>query len=195
MPQGVDTLIGVLVSGEGSNLQALLEQRLPVSAVASNVPATYALTRAAYADVPTAVFSLDEFESRDERDAAMADWLESHGVDLVVCAGYLQLLTSTFLARFATINVHPSMLPAFHGMHAVDDALAADVCETGATVHFVDDGLDTGPVIFQEVVPIESGDTSETLHVRIQHVEHRLLPAAVRLYLAGGLPSRTRESP
>lgn len=194
MPQGVGKLIGVLVSGAGSNLQALLDQRLPVSAVASNVPAAYALTRATDAGVPSAVFLLDDFASRGTRDTAMADWLVDHGAELVVCAGYMHLLTSTFLARFPTINVHPSLLPDFPGMHAVEDALAAGARETGATVHFVDDGVDTGPVIFQEVVPIEEADTAETLHTRIQDVEHRLLPAAARLYLAGGLPSRARES-
>ncbi len=194
MPQWVARLIGVLVSGSGSNLQALIDQRLPVSAVASNVPDAYALTRAAKAGIPTAIFALEEFPSRIDRDTAMADWLETHGVGLAICAGYMHLLTPEFLARFPTINVHPSLLPDFPGMHAIEDALKAGVGETGTTVHFVDEGVDTGPVIFQEAVPIEEGDSVDTLHERVQQVEHRLLPAAARLYLAGGLPSLTQEA-
>lgn len=193
MPQWVVRLIGVLVSGSGSNLQALIDQQLPVSAVASNVPDAYALTRAEEAGIPTAIFALDAFPSRIDRDTAMADWMEEHRVRLAICAGYMHLLTPKFLARFPTINVHPSLLPDFPGTHAIEDALAAGVGETGATVHFVDEGVDTGPVILQEAVPIEDGDSAETLHERVQRVEHRLLPAAARLYLAGGLPSVPQE--
>lgn len=185
-------MIGVLVSGSGTNLQALLDARLPVVAVASNRPGAGALDRARAAGVPTAVFELGDYADRGERDAAMADWLGSHGVELVVCAGYMHVLTSAFVEQFPAINVHPSLLPAFPGPHAVEDALAARVCETGATVHFLDDGVDTGPVIAQERVPIRAGDTPETLHARIREVEHRLLPEAARLFLAGALRSPTR---
>ena len=185
-------MIGVLVSGTGTNLQALLDAGLPVAAVASNRADAGALERARRSGVATGVFELDDFASRDERDRAMADWLEDHDVTLVVCAGYMHVLTPAFLDRFPAINVHPSLLPAFPGAHAVEDALAARVCETGATVHFLDDGVDTGPVIAQERVPIRRGDTSETLHARIQAVEHRLLPEAARLFLAGALRSPTR---
>jgi phosphoribosylglycinamide formyltransferase 1 len=142
--------------------------------------------------VPAAVFELTDYTDRVERDAAMGDWLASHGAELVVCAGYMHVLTAAFVERFPAINVHPSLLPAFPGAHAVEDALAARVCETGATVHFLDEGVDTGPVIAQERVPIRPGDTAETLHARIQEVEHRLLPEAARLFLAGGLRSPTR---
>ena len=180
-------MIGVLVSGEGTNLQALLDAELPVAAVASNVPGAGALRRAGAAGVPTAVFPLGEYGSRAERDRAMADWLADHGVRLVVCAGYMQLLTPEFLERFPAMNVHPSLLPAFPGLKAVEEALAAGVAETGATVHFLDEGVDTGPVIAQETVRVLPGDTPETLHARIQEVEHRLLPEAARLYLDGGL--------
>ena len=185
-------MIGVLASGEGTNLQALLDARLPVSAVASNVPAAPALERARAASIPSAVFPLAKYPSRTERDRAMAEWLEDHMVELVVCAGYMHLLTPAFLERFPVINVHPSLLPAFPGMFAVEEALAAGAEETGATVHFVDEGVDTGPVILQEAVPILPGDTPATLHARVQAVEHRLLPEAARLFLAGALRSPGR---
>jgi phosphoribosylglycinamide formyltransferase 1 len=182
-------VIGVLVSGIGTNLQALIDEGLEISAVASNKSSVRALERAEAAGIPAAVFELDEYAGRDERDRAMADWLAETGVELVVCAGYMHLLTPAFLDRFAVINVHPSLLPAFPGMDAVGQALAAGVRETGVTVHFLDEGVDSGPVILQETVRIEAGDTEETLYERIRAVEHRLLPKAVRLYLAGTLTS------
>jgi phosphoribosylglycinamide formyltransferase-1 len=182
-------VIGVLVSGEGTNLQALLDARLPVRAVASNVGDARALDRARRAGVATGVFALDDYATRDERDAAMADWLAGHGVELVVCAGYMHLLTPTFLERFPVLNVHPSLLPAFPGMRAIEEALAAGVRETGVTVHLVDEGVDTGPVIAQEPVAVRSDDTPETLRARLHAVEHRLLPETTRRYLAGALRS------
>jgi phosphoribosylglycinamide formyltransferase-1 len=172
-------VIGVLVSGNGTNLQALLDDGLPISAVAANRKDAYALVRARDAGVPTATFSLDCHESREERDLVMATWLEEHGVELVVLAGYMHLLTQPFLARFPgrIVNVHPSLLPAFPGAHAIEDALAAGVDTTGVTVHVVDEGLDTGPVLAQETVPVEP---RATLEERIHAVEHRLLPKVVR---------------
>jgi len=180
-------VIGVLVSGQGTNLQALLDAGLPVAAVASNAPSAPALRRAEVAGVATRVFALEDYPSRAGRDHAMADWLESRRVTLVVCAGYMHLLTPGFLARLRAINVHPSLLPRFPGTHAVEDALAAGVAETGVTVHLLDAGVDTGPVIAQEPVPVLPGDTLETLRGRIQAVEHRLLPEIARLWLADGL--------
>ena len=171
-------MIGVLVSGEGSNLQALLDAGLPVCAVASNAPGVRALERAEVAGVPTAAFPLEEFADRAQRDATMANWLQEHGVRLVVCAGYMHLLTPPFLHRFPgrIVNVHPSLLPEFPGARAIDDALAAGVETTGVTVHLVDEGLDTGPVVRQVPVPVEP---RETLVERIHAVEHRLLPEVV----------------
>jgi phosphoribosylglycinamide formyltransferase-1 len=171
-------VIGVLVSGNGTNLQALLDAGLPVRAVASNRNGAYALIRAREAGVPTATFSLDCHPDRAERDLVMATWLEEHGVELVVLAGYMHLLTPSFLKRFPEriVNVHPSLLPAFPGATAIDDALAAGVETTGVTIHYVDAGLDTGPVIAQEAVPVEP---RETLEERIHAVEHRLLPKVV----------------
>jgi len=175
-------VIGVLASGEGTNLQALLDAGLPVVAVASNVSGARALARAEEAGVPTADFALEGFESRAARDDAMADWLAAHGVELVVCAGYMHLLTSTFLDRFAgrVVNVHPAPLPGFPGAHPLEDLLAAGAREAAATVHYVDEGVDTGPVIASECVPVLPDDTVETLRQRVHAVEHRLLPEVVR---------------
>ena len=172
-------MIGVLVSGNGTNLQALLDDGLPISAVAANRKDAYALVRARDAGVPTATFSLDCHESREERDLVMATWLEAHGVELVVLAGYMNLLTEPFLRRFPEriVNVHPSLLPAFPGAHAIRDAIAAGADPTGVTVHYVDEGLDSGPVLAQEPVPLEP---RATLEERIHAVEHRLLPRVVR---------------
>lgn len=178
-------MIGVLVSGAGTNLQALIDADLPVVAVASNMAGAPALARAEAHGIPAAAFPLDGHGSREERDLAMADWLAERGVELVVCAGYMHLLTPAFLERFPCVNVHPSLLPAFPGAHAVEEALAAGVDETGVTVHFLDEGVDTGPVIAQERVTVEPSDTAESLHRRLQQVEHRLLPETVRRHLAG----------
>jgi phosphoribosylglycinamide formyltransferase 1 len=174
-------VIGVLVSGEGTNLQALIDAGLPVSAVASNKVGVPALERAEAAGIPTASFKLDDYESREDRDAAMADWLSGHGVTLVVCAGYMHLLRPTFLDRFDRIvNTHSAPLPQFPGAHPIEDVLAAGATETAATVHYVDEGVDTGPVIAAEPVPVREDDTVETLRARVQEVEHRLLPKAVK---------------
>jgi phosphoribosylglycinamide formyltransferase 1 len=177
-------MIGVLVSGNGTNLQALIDAGVPISAVASNRRDAYALQRARTAEIPTATFSLDCHADRTERDLVMATWLEEHGVELVVLAGYMHLLTKPFLDRFPgrIVNVHPSLLPAFPGAHPIDDALAAGVESTGVTVHLVDEGVDTGPVLRQQVVPVAPRDT---LVERIHAVEHRLLPEVVsELWLA-----------
>jgi phosphoribosylglycinamide formyltransferase 1 len=172
-------MIGVLVSGTGTNLRALLDAGLPVRAVASNKRGAPALDRVRH--LPTAVFELTEFDSRAERDEAMAQWLLSQRVELVVLAGYMHLLTPGFLAHFPerVINVHPSLLPDFPGAHAVADQLAAGVAEAGVTVHVVDEGVDTGPILVQERVPVREDDTVDSLHARIKDVEHRLLPTAI----------------
>jgi phosphoribosylglycinamide formyltransferase-1 len=177
-------MIGVLVSGNGSNLQALLDAGLPVSAAASNRKDAYALVRARAAGVPTATFSLECHPDRAERDLVMAMWLEEHGTEVVVLAGYMHLLTKPFLDRFPgrIVNVHPSILPAFPGLNAIQAALDANVETTGVTIHLVDEGLDTGPVLRQEELPLEP---RETLEERIHAVEHRLLPTVVREIMVG----------
>ena len=162
-------MIGVLASGEGTNLQALIDAGLPIVAVASDKPGARALARAGAAGIPAGQFA-------DE--GSMADWLEDCGVRLIVLAGYMRLLSPAFLERFDPIvNVHPSLLPAFPGMRAIERAVEAGVLETGVTVHLVDEGIDTGPVLRQEPVPVEP---RSTLVERIHEVEHRLLPEVVR---------------
>jgi phosphoribosylglycinamide formyltransferase 1 len=175
-------VIGVLVSGEGTNLQALIDAGLPIVAVASNATAARALERAEQAGIPAAVFELEDHPDREARDEAMADWLEGQGVELVVCAGYMHLLRRCFLKRFPgrVVNTHSAPLPDFPGPHPIHDVLAAGVPETAATVHYVDGGVDTGPVIAAERVPVLPSDDAETLTQRVQAVEHRLLPQVVR---------------
>jgi phosphoribosylglycinamide formyltransferase-1 len=179
-------VIAVLVSGEGTNLQALLEAGLPVVAVASNNPVARALERADRADVPAAAFPLEDYADRPARDAAMADWLEERGAQWIVCAGYMHLLTPAFLDHFPgrIVNTHSAPLPDFPGAHPIEDVLAAGVAETAATVHYVDEGVDTGAVIAAERVPVLPGDTAETLRARVQEVEHELLPRVVKELIA-----------
>jgi formyltetrahydrofolate-dependent phosphoribosylglycinamide formyltransferase len=179
-------MIGVLVSGEGTNLQALIDAGLPIVAVASNRPEARALRRARRAEIPAAVFDAAEYESRESRDAAMADWLEARGVDLVVCAGYMQLLRAPFLERFRgrIVNTHSAPLPEFPGARPIEDVLRAGVSETAATIHYVDDGVVSGPGIVCERVPGRGDDTVETLRARVQAVEHRLLPRVVEELIA-----------
>ena len=179
-------MIGVLVSGEGTNLQALLDADLPVACVASNKPEAPALERAKRAGVATQAFPLEDFVTREERDDAMGRWLEERGATFVVCAGYMHLLRKPFLDRFAgrIVNTHPAPLPDFPGAHPIEDVLASGVRETAATVHYVDEGVDTGAVIVAEPVPVHEDDTVETLRARVQAAEHRLLPETVRGLIA-----------
>jgi phosphoribosylglycinamide formyltransferase-1 len=175
-------LIGVLVSGEGSNLQALIDAGLPIAAVASNKPGVRALERAARASIDTAVFDAVDYETRDERDVALAEWFQSRGVELVVCAGYMHLFRKPFFDYYSgrIINTHSAPLPEFPGAHPIEDVLAAGVSETAATVHYVDEGIDTGAVITAERIPVYANDTTQTLRARVQAVEHRLLPEVVK---------------
>jgi phosphoribosylglycinamide formyltransferase 1 len=172
-------MIGVLVSGEGTNLQALIDAGLPITAVASNRADAGALARADAAGIPTRVFEVDGYSDRAARDRELADWLQLRGVDFVVLAGYMHLLTQVFLDRFRDriVNVHPSLLPQFPGAQAIADALAAGVDTTGVTIHYVDEGLDTGAIIRQEPVAVEP---RATLVERIHAVEYRILPEVVR---------------
>jgi len=185
--------IAVLVSGTGTNLQALLDtvhgHEANVVAVATNVAAAPALARAAARDVPTAVFPRSEYPDREARDLALADWLEARGTRLVVGAGYMELLGSPFLTRFpgAVINVHPSLLPAFPGLHAIEQALDYGVKVFGVTVHFVDEGVDTGAVILQRAVELPDARGPEEVLAAIRPLEHALLAEAVRLFARGAL--------
>lgn len=186
--------IGVLASRAGTNLQALLDgvhgqDGIEVVAVGSNEPDAPALRRAEDAGVETRVFTLDEHADRTARDATMAEWLERRGVGLVVLAGYMQLLSPTFLARFpdAVINVHPALLPAFAGLQAIEQALAYGVRVTGVTVHFVDEGVDSGPVLLQRAVEVPPGAGAGELRELLRPIEHELLPQAVRLIARGAV--------
>jgi phosphoribosylglycinamide formyltransferase-1 len=157
--------------------------------VATNVAAAPALARAAARDVPTAVFPRSEYPDREARDLALADWLEARGTRLVVGAGYMELLGSPFLTRFpgAVINVHPSLLPAFPGLHAIEQALDYGVKVFGVTVHFVDEGVDTGAVILQRAVELPDARGPEEVLAAIRPLEHALLAEAVRLFARGAL--------
>ena len=185
--------VGVLASGAGTNLQALLDtvhgREAEVVAVASDKRDAVALERAAAAGVATEVFELERFAGREERDRAMADWLHERGVELVVLAGYMRLITPAFLASFPqrVINVHPSLLPAFPGIGAIAQALAYGAKVTGVTVHFVDEGVDTGAIILQRALEVGEVTDADELHERLRPLEHDLLPAAVRAFAAGAV--------
>lgn len=184
--------IVVLASGGGTNLQAILDELhgrggLEVVGVGSDKAGARALERAVAAGVGTAVFPADAYEDRLGRDAAMADWVAAQRADLVVLAGYMQLLSEPFVARFRgrIVNIHPALLPEFPGLDAIGQALAAGVQETGVTVHFVDEGVDTGPTILQRGVPVPVGRERQPLEAAIHAVEHELYPEAIRMIAEG----------
>jgi phosphoribosylglycinamide formyltransferase-1 len=182
----------VLASGSGTNLQAILDTLhgrggIEVAGVGSDKPDARALQRAREGGVETAVFPRDEYAGREARDIAMAGWIEARGADLVVLAGYMQLLSPAFVARFRgrVVNIHPALLPAFPGLDAIGQALAAGVETTGVTVHFVDEGVDTGPAIVQREVPVPADRARGRLEEAIHAVEHELYPEAIRMIARG----------
>ena len=184
--------IAVLASGTGTNLQAILDQHhgrdgCEVVGVGSDRPEAMALERAAGAGIETATFPLSDFDGREHRDAAIGDWLEGLGVDLIVLAGYMQLLSPAFVRRFENriVNVHPALLPSFPGLDAIGQALEHGVRITGVTVHFVDEGVDSGPIILQRPVPVPPDRDREALEDAIHATEHALLPEAIRMIAAG----------
>jgi phosphoribosylglycinamide formyltransferase-1 len=183
--------IAVLISGEGSNLKALLDEfqddAIQIVGVVSSRAEARGLERAESAGVETEVFSLADEPDRDQRDGALAAWLEERDVELVVLAGYMALLTSPFLRRFpgAVMNIHPSLLPAFPGLGAIEQALEHGVKVAGVTVHFVDEGVDSGPIVMQEAFELPYHPDIAATRQRFHEVEHRLLPSAVRLIAAG----------
>ena len=186
--------VAVLASGAGTNLQALLDRvhgRLGVEmvAVASDRVDAPALARAERAGISTASFPASAYAGRQERDEAMGDWLVQLGTDLVVLAGYMQLLGVDFLERFpaGVINVHPALLPAFPGLRAAEQAVQYGVKVFGVTVHFVDGGVDTGPIILQRAVEIPDAQDADAVLEQLHPIEHELLPEAVRLIAAGAV--------
>jgi phosphoribosylglycinamide formyltransferase-1 len=184
--------IGVLVSGRGSNLQALIDAAArgelggEIGVVVSNVERAQGLERARRAGIP-AVFRDHRGRKREEFDAEVVGILRAHGVDLVCLAGFMRLLSPVFVRAFPgrIVNIHPALLPAFPGLEAQRQAWEHGVKVSGATVHLVDEGLDSGPIVAQEAVSVASSDTPETLAARILEAEHRLYPRAVRLLLEG----------
>jgi phosphoribosylglycinamide formyltransferase-1 len=193
--------IAVLASGSGTNLQAILDRlhgrgAVEVVAVGSDKPGARALERAEAAGVPTAVFPADDYGDREQRDLAVAGWLEERGAELVVLAGYMQLLSAAFIERFAgrVINVHPALLPSFPGLDAVGQAIAHGVRVTGVTVHFVDAGVDTGPIILQRAIPLTYTRPIEEVEQEIHRSEHELLPRAIEL-IASGSVTIDRDNP
>jgi phosphoribosylglycinamide formyltransferase 1 len=186
--------VAVLASGVGTNLQALLDRMhgregIEIVAVASDNPDAWALERARAAGVARAAFPLERYSGRLARDRAIGDWLAEKRAELVVLAGYMQLLSAAFLARFPgmVINVHPALLPAFPGLNAVEQALAYGVKVFGVTVHFVDEGVDTGPVILQRAIELADVREPEEVLERLHEIEHELLPRAVQLIARGAV--------
>jgi phosphoribosylglycinamide formyltransferase 1 len=178
--------VGVLASGAGTNLQAILDrvhgrEGVEVVAVGTDKPGAEAVARAERAGVATAAFARDDYADRAARDAAMADWLAGHGAELVVLAGYMQLVSPGFLARFpaGVINVHPALLPAFPGLRAIEQALDYGVKVTGVTVHYVDTGVDTGPIIAQRAFDVSGAPDADALRGALRPLEHDLLCEAV----------------
>jgi len=191
---GAPLRIAVLASGSGTNLQAILDRlhgrgKVEVVGVASDKRDARALERAAAAGVPTAVFAAVEFPDRVERDAAIAAWLESIGCELIVLAGYMQLLSDGFVRRFRhrVINVHPALLPAFPGLDSIGQAIAHGVRVTGVTVHFVDEGVDTGPILLQRPIELTYTRPVHEVTEEIHAVEHELLPRAIELIADGAV--------
>jgi phosphoribosylglycinamide formyltransferase-1 len=184
--------IVVLASGSGTNLQAILnelhggDEGIEVVGVGSDKPDAGALDRARRADVETAVFPSSEYDDRAARDRALGDWIEGRNADLVVLAGYMQLLSPEFVSRFhnRVINVHPALLPAFPGIDAVRQAIDHGSKITGVTVHFVDEGMDSGPIIMQRPVPVAPSRDWDETEKAIHATEHALLPEAIRLIAA-----------
>ena len=193
--------IAVLASGTGSNLQAILDRlhgrgEVEVVAVGSDKEGARALGRAERAGVPTRVFAADEYGDREARDLALADWLDEREVELVVLAGYMQLLSAAFIERFPSrvINVHPALLPSFPGLDAIGQAFRHGVRVSGVTVHFVDSGVDTGPIILQRPIELPYTRPIEEFEQEMHRVEHELLPRAIEL-IARGAVRIDRDNP
>ena len=194
-------ILGVLVSGRGSNLQAILDainaQRLTakIGVVISDNPEANALRRVAGMDIPTAVVERSHYATKQEFEAAIISLLDLHHVELVVLAGFMRILSPRFINRFPSriMNIHPALLPSFPGLDAQQQALEYGVKVSGATVHFVDEGMDSGPIILQEAVTVEDDDNVQSLSERILHLEHRLYVRAIRLYCEGRISIEGRS--
>jgi phosphoribosylglycinamide formyltransferase-1 len=193
--------LGVLVSGSGSNLQAIIENieagRLDarIKIVISNVPDVFALERAKKHNLPSLVISHKGYKRREDFDQGVVETLQAHGVELVVLAGYMRVVTSVLLRAFPlrVMNIHPALLPSFPGSHVWQTEVDYGVKFAGCTVHFVDEGADTGPIIIQAVVPVYDDDTADTLNARILKQEHKVYSQAIQLYAEGRLKIQGRR--
>ena len=193
--------LGVLISGSGSNLQSIIDQiergalNARITMVVSNKPEAYGLTRARKHGIPQTVLNHQDFENREDFDRELLRVLQTAGVELVALAGFMRILTPYFLRAFPDriINIHPALLPSFPGTHVQRKALDYGVRFSGCTVHFVDEGVDTGPIIIQAVVPVLEGDTAETLAARILKEEHKIYPQAIRYFAQGRIVKNGRR--
>ena len=190
--------VAVFVSGAGTNLQAIIDANIAaanIAVVLSNKPDAYALERALNHAIPVEVVDHKEFDGREAFESEIIERLSKYDIDLVVLAGFMRILTPYFVNNYKDriINLHPALLPSFPGMHTAKQAIEYGVKITGVTVHFVDDGVDTGPIILQSIVPVDDNDTEETLLEKIHREEHRIFPEAVRLFCEGRLTISGRK--
>ena len=192
------TKVGILVSGNGSNLQAIIDEKIAsceIALVISNKPDVYAIKRAQNNNIPVEIINNKNFEIREEFERQLIKSLDSRGIELIVLAGFMRVLTPLFVRHYKNriINIHPALLPSFPGVDAAKQALEYGVKYSGCTVHFVDDGVDTGPIILQAIVSIGDSDTEQTLLERIHKEEHRVFPEAVRLFCEGKIKIEGRR--
>lgn len=193
--------LGVLISGSGSNLQSIIDHiekgtlRAEIKIVVSNNAGAFGLTRAQKHGIPCAVLNHRDFSSREDFDRELIRILHDAGIDLIVLAGFMRILSKAFLRTFENkiINIHPALLPAFPGTHVQQMAIDYGVKFSGCTVHFVDEGVDTGPIIIQAVVPVHPGDTADTLAARILKEEHKIYPQAIRYFAEGRIVKNGRH--
>ncbi len=192
------TKVGILVSGNGSNLQAIIDEKIvscEIALVISNKPDVYAIKRAQSNNISVEIINNKNFETREEFERQLIKSLDSRGIELIVLAGFMRVLTPLFVRHYKNriINIHPALLPSFPGVDAAKQALEYGVKYSGCTVHFVDDGVDTGPIVLQAIVSIEDSDTEQTLLERIHKEEHRVFPEAVRLFCEGKIKIEGRR--
>jgi phosphoribosylglycinamide formyltransferase-1 len=193
--------LGVLISGNGSNLQSIIDHieqgslNAEIRIVISNNPDAFGLVRAKKHGIPSAVLKNTDFKSKDDFDTELISTLKNHGVDLVVLAGFMRIISPVLLKAFPAriMNIHPALLPSFPGLNGQKQALDYGVKYSGCTVHFVDEGVDTGPIIIQAVVPVLDNDTEETLADRILKEEHKIYPQAIQLFAEGRLEVKGRK--
>ena len=193
--------LGVLISGNGSNLQSIIDNiekgllKAIIKIVISNNPNAYGITRATKHGIPVVILKNGDFKNKEDFDSELIKILKNNSVDLVILAGFMRILTSPFLKAFSQkiMNIHPALLPSFPGIHGQKQALEYGVKISGCTVHFVDEGVDTGPIISQSAIQVFDDDTEETLSARILKEEHRIYPQAIQFYAEGKMEIKGRK--